>query len=76
MRGIQVQYLQEENAKLGGVVLYGDIHPTCNVQSVTPPVRIDGRRQLARRNAFTIENLKTGDKTCKQGGVVDIIIVS
>ena len=32
--GLQVQYLQETNAKLGGVVLYGDTHPNCNVQSV------------------------------------------
>ena len=32
--GLQVQYLQEKNAKLGGAVLYGGIHPNCNVQSV------------------------------------------
>ena len=31
---IQVQYLQETNAKLGGVVLYKDTHYNCNVQSV------------------------------------------
>ena len=31
---IQVQYLQKTNTKLGGVVLYGNIHPNCNVQSV------------------------------------------
>ena len=32
--GLQVQYLQETNAKLGGVVLYGGIRPNCNIHSV------------------------------------------
>ena len=27
--GLQAQYLQEKNAKLGGVVLNGGIHPNC-----------------------------------------------
>ena len=37
MRGIASAYISSrENAKLGGVLLYGDIHPNCNVQSVAP----------------------------------------
>ena len=36
MRGITsaVAFLKEKDAKLGGVLFYGDIHPNCNVQSV------------------------------------------
>ena len=45
--GLQVSiYLPGKNAKLGGVVLFVDTHPSTNIQSVkTIPVKIDGRQQ-------------------------------
>ena len=57
---LQVQYLQETNAKLGGVVLYGDIHPNCNVQSVTCE---NCRKTTAQRSRSL---LKTGDHAHKR----------
>ena len=31
---LQVQYIQETNTKLGGMVLYGGIHPNYNAQFI------------------------------------------
>ena len=47
--------VQEKNAKLGGVLLYGEIRP--NV-ILTAPVKIDGRQQ----HEETCSILKTGDQ--------------
>ena len=47
--------MQEKNAKLGGVLLYGEIRP--NV-ILTAPVKIDGRQQ----HEETCSLLKTGDQ--------------
>jgi hypothetical protein len=33
-RDYKCSIFKKKNAKLGGVVLYGGIHPNCNVQSV------------------------------------------
>ena len=54
--GLQVPYLLGKIAKLGGVVIFVDTHPSTHTQSV--PVKIDWRQQQEETSAL----LKTGDQ--------------